>query len=39
MVINMFDTTYAVSKVPAGFEPGHPFESMAELRVPFLVIF
>lgn len=25
MVINMFDTTYAVSKVPAGFRPGHPF--------------
>ena len=25
MVINMFDTTYAVSKVPAGFRSGHPF--------------
>ena len=25
MVINMFDNTYAVSKVPAGFRPGHPF--------------
>ena len=25
MVINMLDHTYAVSKVPAGFRPGHPF--------------
>lgn len=25
VVINMFDNTYAVSKVPAGFRPGHPF--------------
>ena len=25
MVINVFDNTYAVSKVPAGFRPGHPF--------------
>ncbi len=25
MVINVFDNTYAVSKIPAGFRPGHPF--------------
>ena len=24
-IINLFNTTYAVSRVPAGLRPGHPF--------------
>ena len=35
MVINVFDNTYAVSKVPAGFRPGHPFGIYAGIEFQF----
>ena len=35
MVINVFDNTYAVSKVPAGFRPSHPFGIYAGIEFQF----
>lgn len=34
-VINLFDETYAVSRVPAGLRPGHPFGAFAGLEFRF----
>ncbi len=34
-VINIFDETYAVSRVPAGLRPGHPFGAFAGLEFRF----
>ncbi|MFY0604613.1 MAG: TonB-dependent receptor [Flavobacteriaceae bacterium] len=34
-VINLFDNTYAVSRVPAGLRPGHPFGIYAGLEFMF----
>ena len=34
-IINLLDNTYAVSRVPAGFRPGHPFGAYAGLEYRF----
>ncbi|GAB5400381.1 MAG: TonB-dependent receptor [Aureisphaera sp.] len=34
-VINMFDETYAVSRVPAGLRPGHPFGAYAGIQLTY----
>jgi Fe(3+) dicitrate transport protein len=34
-IINLLDETYAVSRVPAGLRPGHPFGAYAGLEVRF----
>ena len=34
-VINMLDETYAVSRVPAGLRPGHPFGANVGLEFRF----
>jgi len=34
-IINLFDTEYAVSRVPAGLRPGHPFGINAGLQFSF----
>lgn len=34
-IINLFDETYAVSRVPAGLRPGHPFGAYAGLQFVF----
>lgn len=34
-IINLFDNTYAVSRVPAGLRPGHPFGAYAGLEFIF----
>lgn len=34
-IINLFDNTYAVSRVPAGLRPGHPFGVYAGLEFMF----
>ncbi|WP_299226105.1 TonB-dependent receptor [uncultured Psychroserpens sp.] len=34
-VINLLDETYAVSRVPAGLRPGHPFGAYAGLELKF----
>ena len=34
-VINMLDETYAVSRVPAGLRPGHPFGANLGLEFRF----
>jgi len=34
-IINLFDATYAVSRMPAGLRPGHPFGAFAGLEFNF----
>ncbi|MFD2567478.1 TonB-dependent receptor family protein [Pseudotenacibaculum haliotis] len=34
-IINLFDETYAASRVPAGLRPGHPFGAYAGLQYKF----
>lgn len=34
-IINMFDATYAVSRMPAGLRPGHPFGAYAGVEFSF----
>jgi Fe(3+) dicitrate transport protein len=34
-IINLFDTTYVVSRVPSGLRPGHPFGAYAGLEFNF----
>ena len=34
-IINLLDNTYAVSRVPAGLRPGHPFGAYAGVEFSF----